>query len=211
MRPHFLLSPTVDRSQLLTRALQLAFFTVVWNVAEGIIAIVAAVASGSDALLGFGLDSGVESLSALVLIWRLKVEEKDIDRAEEVEEKALRLIGLTFFALAAFVGYQAVTSLLNGDRPETSWVGIVLTVLSLIVMPILARQKERVGEEMGSRAVLADSAETWACVYLSGVVLAGLALNALFGWWWADPVAAFAVVGFLIKEGLEAFSGEEHQ
>lgn len=210
MRPHFLLSPTVDRSQLLTRALQLAFFTVVWNVAEGIIAIVAAVASGSDALLGFGLDSGVESLSALVLIWRLKVEEKDIDRAEEVEEKALRLIGLTFFALAAFVGYQAVTSLLNGDRPETSWVGIVLTVLSLIVMPILARQKERVGEEMGSRAVLADSAETWACAYLSVVVLAGLSLNALFGWWWADPVAAFVVVGFLLKEGLEAFSGEDH-
>ena len=173
-------------------------------------AIWAAIAAGSDALLGFGLDSGVESLSGLVLIWRLNIERKDTDRAEEVEERALKLIGLTFFALAVFVGYQSVTTLLNGERPESSWVGIAVTILSVIVMPILARSKERVGEAIGSRAVLADSAETWACVYLSAVVLAGLALNALFGWWWADPVAAIAVVGFLVKEGREAFSHEDH-
>jgi divalent metal cation (Fe/Co/Zn/Cd) transporter len=200
----------MDRPQLLSRALQLAFFTVAWNVVEGLVAIWAAIAAGSDALLGFGLDSCVESLSGLVLIWRLDIERKDTDRAEEVEERALKLIGLTFFALAAFVGYQSVTTLLNGERPESSWVGIAVTILSLIVMPILARSKERVGEAMGSRAVLADSAETWACVYLSAVVLAGLALNALFGWWWADPVAAIAVVGFLVKEGREAFSHEDH-
>ena len=199
----------MDRSQLLSRALQLAYFTVVWNFIEGLVAIWAAIRAGSDALLGFGLDSGVESLSGLVLIWRLKTERKYVERAEEVEEKALRLIGLTFFALAAFVGYESVTTLLNAERPETSWVGIGVTTLSLIVMPILARMKERVGEAMGSRAVLADSAETWACVYLSGVVLAGLILNALFGWWWADPVAALAVVGFLVKEGREAFSQED--
>jgi divalent metal cation (Fe/Co/Zn/Cd) transporter len=149
-------------------------------------------------------------LSGLVLIWRLNIERKDTDRAEEVEERALKLIGLTFFALAVFVGYQSVTTLLNGERPESSWVGIAVTILSVIVMPILARSKERVGEAIGSRAVLADSAETWACVYLSAVVLAGLALNALFGWWWADPVAAIAVVGFLVKEGREAFSHEDH-
>jgi len=206
----YLLSPPVDRSQLLTRALQLAYFTVAWNVVEGIVAINAAVLSGSDALLGFGLDSGMESLSALVLIWRLKAERQDVERAEDVEKRALRLIGLTFFALAAFVGYQSATSLLSGERPETSWVGIAVTMLSLIVMPVLARRKERVGHEMGSRAVLADSAETWACAYLSGVVLAGLALTASFDWWWADPVAAFVVVGFLFKEGLEAFRGEDH-
>jgi divalent metal cation (Fe/Co/Zn/Cd) transporter len=200
----------MDRPQLLSRALQLAFFTVAWNVVEGLVAIWAAIAAGSDALLGFGLDSGVESLSGLVLIWRLNIERKDTDRAEEVEERALKLIGLTFFALAVFVGYQSVTTLLNGERPESSWVGIAVTILSVIVMPILARSKERVGEAIGSRAVLADSAETWACVYLSAVVLAGLALNALFGWWWADPVAALAVVGFLVKEGREAFSHEDH-
>jgi divalent metal cation (Fe/Co/Zn/Cd) transporter len=200
----------MDRPQLLSRALQLAYFTVAWNVVEGLVAIWAAIATGSDALLGFGLDSGVESLSGLVLIWRLNIEKKDTDRAEEVEERALKLIGLTFFALAAFVGYQSMTTLLTGERPESSWVGIAVTILSLIVMPILARSKERVGEAMDSRAVLADSAETWACVYLSAVVLAGLALNALFGWWWADPVAAIAVVGFLVKEGREAFSHEDH-
>jgi divalent metal cation (Fe/Co/Zn/Cd) transporter len=200
----------MDRPQLLSRALQLAFFTVAWNVVEGLVAIWAAIAAGSDALLGFGLDSGVESLSGLVLIWRLNIEKKDTDRAEEVEERALKLIGLTFFALAAFVGYQSMTTLLTGERPESSWVGIAVTILSLIVMPILARSKERVGEAMDSRAVLADSAETWACVYLSVVVLAGLALNALFGWWWADPVAALAVVGFLVKEGREAFSHQDH-
>lgn len=200
----------MDRPQLLSRALQLAFFTVAWNVVEGLVAIWAAIAAGSDALLGFGLDSGVESLSGLVLIWRLNIERKDTDRAEEVEERALKLIGLTFFALAVFVGYQSVTTLLNGERPESSWVGIAVTILSVIVMPILARSKERVGEAMDSRAVLADSAETWACVYLSAVVLAGLALNALFGWWWADPVAAIAVVGFLVKEGREAFSHQDH-
>lgn len=200
----------MDRPQLLSRALQLAYFTVAWNVVEGLVAIWAAIAAGSDALMGFGLDSGVESLSGLVLIWRLTIERKDTARAEEVEKRALKLIGLTFFALAAFVGYQSVTTLLNGERPESSWVGIGVTILSLIVMPILARSKERVGEAMDSRAVLADSVETWACVYLSAVVLGGLALNALFGWWWADPVAALAVVGFLVKEGREAFSHEDH-
>jgi divalent metal cation (Fe/Co/Zn/Cd) transporter len=200
----------MDRPQLLSRALQLAYFTVAWNVIEGLVAVWAAIAAGSDALLGFGLDSGVESLSGLVLIWRLNIERKDAERAEEVEEQALKFIGITFFALAAFVGYESVTTLAGAERPETSLVGIAVTVLSLIVMPILARKKERVGEALGSRAVLADSAETRACVYLSGVVLAGLALNALFDWWWADPVAALAVVGFLVKEGREAFSHEDH-
>ena len=187
----------------------MAYFTVAWNAIEGVVAIWAAFASDSDALLGFGLDSGVESLSGLVLIWRLNIERTDTERSEEVDEKALRLIGLTFFALAAFVGYESVTTLLRAERPETSWLGIAVTIISLLVMPILARRKERVGEAMGSRAVLADSAETWACVYLSGVVLAGLALNAIFGWWWADPLAALGVVGFLVKEGWEAFSEED--
>ena len=200
----------MDRSQLLSRALQLAYFTVAWNVVEGIVAIWAAIAADSDALLGFGLDSGVESLSGLVLIWRLKVERRNADLVEDAEARALRLIGLTFFALAAFVTYESVTSLLNAERPETSWVGIGITFLSIVVMPMLATRKQLVGKAMDSRAVLADATETWACVYLSAVVLAGLALNALFGWWWADPVAALGVVVFLVKEGWEAFSGDDN-
>jgi divalent metal cation (Fe/Co/Zn/Cd) transporter len=199
----------MDRSRLLSRASQLAYFTVAWNLIEGVVAIWAGIAAGSDALVGFGLDSGVESLSGSVLIWRLNVERRETERAEVVEEKALKLIGLTFFALAAFVTYESVTTLLRAEQPGPSWVGVGVTTVSLIVMPILARRKQDVGEALGSRAVLADSAETWACVYLSGVVLAGLALNALFGWWWADPVAALAVVGFLVKEGREAFSEED--
>jgi divalent metal cation (Fe/Co/Zn/Cd) transporter len=202
------LGRSMDRLELVSRALALAYFTVVWNVLEGGVAIWAAISSGSDALLGFGLDSGVESLSGLVLIWRLNVERRHVERAEDAESRALKLIGLTFFALAAFVAYESTTSLVNSERPETSWVGIGITFLSIIVMPILATRKERVGKALGSRAVIADSAETWACVYLSVVVLAGLALNALFGWWWADPIAALFVVGFLAKEGLEALSGE---
>lgn len=135
----------MDRSQLLSRALQLAYFTVAWNVVEGIVAIWAAIAADSDALLGFGLDSGVESLSGLVLIWRLKVERRNADLVEEAEARALRLIGLTFFALAAFVTYESATSLLNAERPETSLVGIGITFLSIVVMPMLATRKQLVG------------------------------------------------------------------
>ena len=189
----------------------MAYFTVAWNLVEGVVAIWAAIAAANDALLGFGLDSGVESLSGLVLIWRFTVERRDVERAEEAEGKALRVIGLTFFALATFVGYESVTTLANSDRPETSWIGIGITLLSIIVMPILATRKERVGKAMGSRAVLADAAETWACVYLSIVVLGGLALNAVFGWWWADPIAGLGVVGFLVKEGWEAVTGDAHE
>ena len=197
-----------SRDQLLQQALGLAYFTVAWNVIEGVIAIWAAIDAGSDALLSFGLDSAVESISALVLIWRLRVEQRDAERAEEVESRALRLIGVTFFILAAYVTYESITTLVNGDQPDVSIVGIVLTTLSLIVMPILARRKEQVGEEMDSMAVLADAAETRACFYLSIVVLTGLVLNAALGWWWADPLAALGVVVFLIKEGREAMSGE---
>ena len=197
-----------SRDLLLRRALGLAYFTVAWNVIEGAVAIWAAVDAGSDALLSFGLDSAVESISALVLIWRLRVEQRDAERAGEVESRALRLIGVTFFVLAAYVTYESITTLVNREQPDVSIVGIVLTTLSLIVMPILARRKEQVGEEMDSMAVLADAAETRACFYLSIVVLTGLVLNATLGWWWADPLAALGVVVFLIKEGREAMSGE---
>jgi cation diffusion facilitator family transporter len=192
------------RRELLRRASALGWFTVGWNLAEGVVAIIAAVVAGSRALLGFGLDSFVESLSASVLIWRLRAERTDPERAEHVEQRAVRLIGLTFFVLAAFVAFEALRSLVNATEPESSAVGIAITSLSLVVMPILARQKRAVGVALGSRAVEADSTQTIVCVYLSVVVLVGLLLNALFGWWWADPIAALLVVGLLAREGWEA-------
>jgi cation diffusion facilitator family transporter len=193
-----------ERHDLLRRALRLGWFTVAWNVAEGVVAIVAAWVAGSRALLGFGFDSGVESLSGAVLIWRLRAERRDPDRAERVERRAVRLIGCTFFVLAAVVGVEAVRSLATEAEPESSPVGIALTIVSLVVMPWLAMRKRRVAVAMGSRAVEADSAQTMACVYLSVVVLVGLVLNAAAGWWWADPVAALLVVGLLAREGWEA-------
>ena len=199
---------STTRATLLRRALWLAVFTVSWNLVEGVVAITAATAAGSRALIGFGVDSFVESISAGVLIWRLRIEQRAPARAEQVEARALRLIGIAFLALAALVGVESVRSLLAGDQPDTSAVGIALTALSLVVMPILARAKRNVGLEMGDRSVTADSAQTQACAYLSAVVLAGLVLNAAFGWWWADPIAALGVVVFLVLEGREALHAE---
>jgi divalent metal cation (Fe/Co/Zn/Cd) transporter len=196
------------RATLLRRAWWLAVFTVVWNLAEGAVAITAAALAGSRALVGFGVDSFVESASATVLIWRLHVEQRSPERAEHVEQRALRIIGYTFLALAALVGVESIRSLLAGDQPDVSRTGIVLTIVSLIVMPVLAREKRRVGRELGARSVEADSQQTQACVYLSAVVLAGLVANAVFGWWWADPVAALGVVVFLVREGREALEAE---
>lgn len=198
----------LERSGLVRRAVRLAFLTVAWNIAEGIIAIAAGISANSDALLSFGLDSGIESLSGAIVLWRLLAEQRDPEKAEAVERRALRLIGITFFVLAGFVAVESTLTLVNNERPETSAVGIVLTAVSLVVMPLLAFRKRAVGIEMGSKAIIADSRQTFACVYLSAVVLAGLALNALFGWWWADPVAALAVVIFFVQEGRKAFGGE---
>lgn len=199
---------TGHRSALLRRAWWLAVFTVIWNLAEGAVAITAAALADSRALIGFGVDSFVESASATVLIWRLSVEQRTPERAEHVEQRALRIIGVTFLALAALVGIESVRSLIAREQPDVSWIGIALTIVSLIVMPVLAREKRRVGRELGSRSVEADSQQTQACVYLSAVVLAGLAANAAFGWWWADPVAALGVVVFLVREGREALEAE---
>lgn len=202
--------PTSDtnRAAMLATAQRLAIFTIVWNVTEGVVAITAAWVANSRALTGFGLDSAIESISASVLLWRLLVERRNPDRAERVEHVATRAIGVSFFVLAAFVAYDAINSLAAHDRPHTSIVGIAVTTTSLIVMPILARRKKRVAVALGSRAAEADSKQTWACVWLSAVVLAGLLLNALLDWWWADPVAALGVVIFLIIEGRAALSAD---
>lgn len=197
-----------DRAGLLRRAQQLAAVTVAWNVIEGVIAVTAALAAGSQALFGFGADSAIESVSAAVLAWRLSAERRDPLRADRVEATALRGIGISFLLLAALVGVDAIRALVVRDEPTTSVVGIVLTLVSLVVMPWLAVRKRRVADALGSRAAVADSNQTWACAWLSAVVLAGLVLNAMLGWWWSDPVAALGVVILLVREGREALAAD---
>ena len=143
-----------------------------------------------------------------MLIWRLRIEQVDPARAEHAEQRALTLIGYAFLGLAVLVGVESIRALVTGARPDTSVIGIVLTAVSLIVMPVLARAKRQVGVELGTRSITTDSQQTMACVYLSAIVLVGLSLNALFGWWWADPVAALAVVAFLVNEGREALEAD---
>ncbi len=202
----------VSRGTLLNRGLLLEFLTVGWNLVEGVIAVVAAAASGSVALLGFGVDSFVESISGSVLIWRLGSEKRgnaDEEAIERIERRAEQIVAIAFFALAAYVAFDAAASLLNQERPAVSALGIALTSVSIVVMLWLARAKRRAAADLGSRALAADAEQTQACWYLSVVVLAGIGLNALFGWWWADPLAALGVSLILVREGWEAWGGED--
>ena len=189
------------------KALLSEYFTVGWNVIEGIVAIAAGVIAGSIVLVGFGLDSYIEVASGLVLIWRLRKHGFSNDEEEEAaEKKAIFFVGVTFLVLALYVTYESAKKLLLHEHPDESVIGIVLALVSLIVMPWLAIYKKRIAAEINSRALRADALETLACSYLSLTLLIGLGANALFGWWWADPVAALAMVYFLIKEGWEAIS-----
>jgi len=202
---------TLGRAGLLRRALQLEYLTVGWNVLEGAIAVGAALAAGSVALLGFGIDSFVECVSGATLIWRLRAEasgRRDEGAIQVVERRAERLVGVSFFLLAGYIAFDAVTTLLAQERPEASPVGIAITAISIGVMLWLASAKRRMAANLGSRALAADAEQTQACWYLSIVVLAGIGLNALLGWWWADPVAALGVVILLAREGREAWGGE---
>lgn len=200
---------TPQRRAYLRRGLLLAGLTVGWNVVEGVIAIAAGLAAGSIALVSFGVDSGIEVLSGLVMVWRLRAEAADRLPNEEAERRAIKLIAATFFLLAAYVGFESVRDLLAGDEAGVSRVGLILTAVSLVVMPVLARQKRRLGREMGSASMTADSKETDLCVYLSAAVFVGLAANALVGWWWADSIAALAVATLAVREGYKAWTTED--
>ncbi len=187
------------------KALLSEYFTVGWNIIEGVIAIAAGILAGSIALIGFGLDSYIEVASGLVLIWRLRKHGfSDEEEEEAAEKKAVFFVGATFFLLALYVIYESGKKLLFQERPAESLIGIILAVVSLIVMPLLALYKKKIASEINSRALRADALETLACSYLSLTLVVGLGANALFGWWWADPVAALAMVYFLVKEGAEA-------
>ncbi len=200
-----------DRSSLLRRALRLEYLTVGWNVVEAVVAIGAGLAANSVALVGFGIDSVVESASGSVLIWRLRAESAgmDADSIERLDRRAHRLVAGSLFVLAAYVSIDAVRALWTADRPTGSLIGIALTTVSMLVMGWLARAKRRAAESLGSRALAADSFQTSACWWLSVVALAGLGLNSLFGWWWADPVAGLAMIPFILREAREGWRGEE--
>lgn len=202
---------TADRPRLLARALRLEYLTVGWNVVEGVVAITAAFAAGSVALLGFGIDSFVESASGSVMIWRLHAERRttDEERIEHVERRAQKFVAASLALLAAYIAWDSITSILAGERPEPSLVGIVLAAVSLAVMWWLAREKRRVGAALGSRAMTADAFQTDACFWLSLFLLVGIGANALFGWWWADPLAALGMTVFIGREAVEAWRGED--
>jgi divalent metal cation (Fe/Co/Zn/Cd) transporter len=199
------------RPELLRGALHLEYLTVGWNILEGIIAVAAALSSGSIALLGFGIDSFVESASAGVLIWRLQAEQRTDDpgTVARLDRQAHRLVGLSLFLLAAYVAADAGRALWHADAPRATFLGIAITSLSLGVMWWLARTKRRTAVQLKSRALHADSLQSTACWWLSLIVLTGIGLNAVFGWWWADPVAALGMTVFLVREGREAWRGED--
>lgn len=183
-------------------ARRLAWATITWNVVEAVVAIVAGSAAGSIALIGFGLDSTVEVLSAFVIVWQLRGLEENRERT------ALKLIAISFYVLAGYVTVQALVDLTSRTEPNSSPVGIGLAIASLIVMPALAAAKRRTGRQMGSSTVVADSNQTKLCAYLSVILLGGLIFNATIGWWWADPVAALAIAMLAINEGRRAWHGE---
>ena len=198
---------TGARERLVRRGLWLNYATIAYNCAEAAAALVVGWMAGSVALLSFGIDSVIEVTASGAAQWRLR---RDIDRArrDRVERITRRIIGWSFLALAAYVVIDSAWTLLTRQHPERSTIGVVVLVLSVIVMPVLARAKRRVAMEMDSRALEADAMQTSLCAYLSAIALGGVALNAWLGWWWADPVAALAMVPIIAKEGIEGVRGE---
>lgn len=201
----------MERVAWLRRGIALEGVTVGYNALEGIVAIAAGIAAGSVALTGFGIDSVIEVTSGAILWWRLRAELGSAPLGPTVERRAARGAGLLLLALGVYIMTDSARVLLTGSRPESSPIGIVLTTLSLIVMPLLARRKLRVAASLGSRALRADAHETIVCAWLSATTLIGLGLNAVLGWWWADPVAALAMLPLIVREGLEAWRGEANE
>jgi divalent metal cation (Fe/Co/Zn/Cd) transporter len=197
--------PAVPRASLVRRARALAWLGIAWHAAEAAIAIAAGLAASSIALIGFGADSLIEALAGFVVVWRFAGNRAGDERAEL---RAQRLIAVSFLVLAAYVGVEAVRSLIAAERPDASWVGIGLAAVTAVTMPLLARAKADVGARLGSAATTGEGRQNLLCAYLSVALLLGLGGNALLGWWWLDPVAALAVAGVALHEGRSAWRGE---
>jgi divalent metal cation (Fe/Co/Zn/Cd) transporter len=200
-------SAVVERVATLRRGRRLEYFTIAWNSIEGLLAVAMGIVTGSISLVGFGLDSFIEVTSGSVLLWRMSVD-ADVHRRERNEKRALRVVGLCFLLVAGYIAYESGMDLVSRRAPEHSVPGIILACVSLVVMPLLSRAKQSVGRALGSAAMRADAKQAEFCTYLSAILLGGLLLNALFGLWWADPVAALVMLPIIAKEGIEALRGK---
>ena len=197
--------PPTDVGRLRRRGFRLEYATMTWMVAEATIAITAGLLAASIALVGFGLDSLIELFSAAIVIWQLRGEITGQDR----QTRAIRLIGVTFFALAAYLTVEAIRDLATAARPGQSVPGLAVTAAALVVMPVLALAKRRTGQALGNRTLVADSAETAFCAFTSAAALLGVGLNAWLGWWWADPAAALIIAALAVKEGIECWEADD--
>ena len=202
----------VDRRVLLKRGLRLEYISLGWNLIEGAVAIVAGVIAGSVALIGFGVDSFVESSSEAVIVWRILSEignRTNPEKIYSIERRSQRLVALSLLGFATYLLFESGSALVLQEQPEVSHTGIILAVLSLIVMWWLARSIRRVGQQLHSHAIEADSSQTLACWWMSLSLLVGLGVNALFGWWWADPLAGIAISALMLREAKSVWSGKD--
>jgi divalent metal cation (Fe/Co/Zn/Cd) transporter len=194
-----------QRDRLIRRAKALSWLSLAWMTVEGAVAITAALIAGSVALLGFGIDSAIEGLASVIVIWRFTGSRRLSEHAERQAQKA---VAVSFFLLAPYIAEDAIRALINSERPSTSWVGICLSISSIVVMPLLGRAKQRVGAGLGSGATAGEGTQNLLCAYMAAGVLAGLVANAVLGWWWLDPVIALGIAALAVHEGLEAWAGE---
>ena len=195
------------RQAIVQRGRRLEYFTIAWNSLEGIVAVVAGMIAGSISLVGFGADSFIEVTSGAALLWRMSIDAEERKR-ERIEQITLRIVGASFLVLAAYVGYEAVTNLMQKRAPEHSLAGIILACASLVVMPLLSRAKRRVAAHLKSAAMNADAKQTEFCTYLSAILLGGLLLNAVANLWWADPISGLIMVPIIAKEGVDGLRGD---
>jgi divalent metal cation (Fe/Co/Zn/Cd) transporter len=198
----------LDRAAAVRRGQWLEYFTIFYNSLEAVVATIAGVIAGSIALVGFGIDSVIEVTSGAALLWRLHADVNEPAR-RRAEDLSLRVVGVCFLALALYVGFEATEALVAGKAPDRSTPGIILAAVSVVVMPLLARAKRNVAAEIESAAMRADARQTDFCMYLSAILLGGLGMNALFGWWWADPAAALIMTPIIAREGIEAVQGKQ--
>lgn len=200
-------APTRDAGWLrdARRARLLSWFSLLWMTIEGAVGVVAGLVAGSAALLGFGLDSAIEGLASVIVIWRFTGSRT---HSETSERRAQQLVAVSFFLLAPYIAQEGLRDLIGGHHPETSWVGIGLSVGSIVIMPLLGRAKQRLGRRLGSSATAGEGTQNMLCAYMAAGVLAGLVVNAAFGWWWLDPVVALGIAALAVHEGVEAWRGE---
>jgi divalent metal cation (Fe/Co/Zn/Cd) transporter len=194
-----------ERDRLIGRAKALSWLSLAWMSVEGAVAITAALIAGSVALLGFGIDSTIEGLASVIVIWRFTGTRRLSDHAELRAQKA---VAISFFLLAPYIAQDAIRALVTAEHPSVSWVGIGLSVSSIVVMPLLGRAKQRIGERLGSGATAGEGAQNLLCAYMAAGVVVGLGANAALGWWWLDPVIALGIAALAVHEGRGTWRGE---